>query len=489
MATAVRFKYRAFLSYSHRDGPQGEWLHKALERHTIDKDLVGRETPVGPVPTTLRPIFRDRDDFSAGHSLTDQTLAALEASQFLIVMCSPSAVNSRYVDEEIRLFKAMGRSDRVIPVIVAGEPNDPDRECFPQALRFKVDSDGAVSNKREEPIAADARPHADGREVAKQKVVAALLGLSFDEVIRRAKRFRRQRLRKWIGAALVLCLILAGLVGWAENNQRDAEDQRRESEQNFETAKATADGVVFELAQGLQDVEGMRLETVRHILSRGEDALSKLSQVASGPNHVHELRRTQAAIFGKFSDTYSKLGDLERAIEYGQKSVHIMREESGALPTEANLRHNLSVALSSLGYVFRARGDVSGALTAYREELAIAHELVAADGANINWRMDVTAALEGIGRVLMIQGDFNGALEAFREGLNILRGIVGNEAAANTETETALSGSLVLIGNVLMAQRHVDGALMAYRESLGIARKVSSKDPSNTARRAIAEFW
>jgi hypothetical protein len=82
------FKYRAFLSYSHRDKLWAKWLHAALESHRIDKDLFGRATAAGPVPKTLRPIFRDREDFSAGHSLTEHTLAALEAAQFLIVVCS-----------------------------------------------------------------------------------------------------------------------------------------------------------------------------------------------------------------------------------------------------------------------------------------------------------------------------------------------------------------------------------------------------------------
>src|SRR4030095_13941762 len=89
-------KYRAFLSYSHRDAAWAKWLHGALERYRIDTYLVGRQTATGAVPTTLRPIFRDRDDFSAGHSLTEQTLAALEASQFLIVLCSPDAARSKY---------------------------------------------------------------------------------------------------------------------------------------------------------------------------------------------------------------------------------------------------------------------------------------------------------------------------------------------------------------------------------------------------------
>src|SRR5580692_10422661 len=109
----AEFKYRAFLSYSHRDIAWAKWLHKALETYRIDKDLIGRETAHGPVPNTLRPIFRDREDFSAGHSLSQQTLAALEASQFLIVLCSPNAAQSKYVNEEIRCFKTLGRSAQV----------------------------------------------------------------------------------------------------------------------------------------------------------------------------------------------------------------------------------------------------------------------------------------------------------------------------------------------------------------------------------------
>jgi hypothetical protein len=76
-------KYRAFLSYSHRDATWGKWLHDALERYRIDKDLVGRQTATGAVPKTLRPIFRDREDFSAGQLLNDATVAALEASAIM----------------------------------------------------------------------------------------------------------------------------------------------------------------------------------------------------------------------------------------------------------------------------------------------------------------------------------------------------------------------------------------------------------------------
>jgi hypothetical protein len=92
MAETVDFKYRAFISYSHADTQWAKWLHRQLEGFRIDKDLVGRETAIGRVPKSLRPVFRDRDDFTAGHSLNDQTLAALDASSALIVLASaPSA--------------------------------------------------------------------------------------------------------------------------------------------------------------------------------------------------------------------------------------------------------------------------------------------------------------------------------------------------------------------------------------------------------------
>jgi hypothetical protein len=209
------FKYRAFVSYSHRDAAWAAWLHRALETYRIDKDLIGRETAQGPVPKTLRPIFRDREDFAAGHSLNEQTLVALEASQFLVVICSPNAAQSPYVNEEVHSFKAMGRNAQILPVIVDGEPGDPQRECFPPALRVKLGPDGGPTVEREEPIAADARSGSDGRETAKLKIVAGLLGLGLDEIRRRAERARRRQIRLRIGVASIAAGVIAiALLGW-----------------------------------------------------------------------------------------------------------------------------------------------------------------------------------------------------------------------------------------------------------------------------------
>ena len=240
MTEPVAFKYRAFLSYSHRDTSWAKWLHAALEGYRIDADLAGRKTPVGPVPKTLQPIFRDREDFSAGHSLTEQTESALEASQFMIVLCSPNAARSQYVNEEIRRFKARGGGDRVIPLIVGGEPADPEQECFPPALRFKVGPDGALTDESEEPIAADARPQGDGKNIAKIKLIAGLLGLGFDEIVRRAERARRRRNRilvSVVAAFLFLAVTASASVVYAYN-------KLVESDENLDYAVELAYGLV-----------------------------------------------------------------------------------------------------------------------------------------------------------------------------------------------------------------------------------------------------
>ena len=111
-SSPAEFKYRAFLSYAHVDTAWGKRLHRQLEVFRIDKDLAGRETPCGPVPKTLRPIFRDREDFTGGHSLTDATIAALDASAALIVLCSPVAATRPAVNEEVRLFRSRHRTGR-----------------------------------------------------------------------------------------------------------------------------------------------------------------------------------------------------------------------------------------------------------------------------------------------------------------------------------------------------------------------------------------
>jgi hypothetical protein len=211
VAEPVAIKYRAFLSYSHADTASAKWLHKELEGFRIEKDLAGRETPLGPVPKTLRPIFRDREDFSGGHSLTDATLAAIDASAALIVLCSAISATRPIVNEEVRLFRSRHPGRPVIPVIIDGTYP----ENFPPALRYAIAADGSVTEEPVTLLGPDLRESADGKRLGLAKVVAGLTGVGVDDIVRRAERARRRSVRIRNGIITVLAFLVVAASGSA----------------------------------------------------------------------------------------------------------------------------------------------------------------------------------------------------------------------------------------------------------------------------------
>jgi tetratricopeptide (TPR) repeat protein len=201
---SAEYKYRAFISYSHKDEKWASWLHNALETFKVPKYLVGQETAMGAVPERMGKVFRDREELSSSASLGAELTQALEDSACQIVICSPNAANSHWTNEEVLTYKRLGRENRVFCLIVDGEPGT-DQECFPPAVRFQMGADGELSDEPAEPIAADARPHADGKFNAKLKLIAGMLGVGFDAL--KQRELIRQKRRK----AIIAVSSLAGV--------------------------------------------------------------------------------------------------------------------------------------------------------------------------------------------------------------------------------------------------------------------------------------
>ena len=74
------YKYRAFISYSHKDEKWASWLHKALETFKVPKYLVGETTAMGTVPERMAKVFRDREELSTSHSLGTELTQAMRFS-------------------------------------------------------------------------------------------------------------------------------------------------------------------------------------------------------------------------------------------------------------------------------------------------------------------------------------------------------------------------------------------------------------------------
>jgi WD40 repeat protein len=231
-------KYWAFISYSHTDKEWGDWLHKALETYRVPSRLVGKESRDGIIPTRIFPVFRDREELPVSSDLGSNISEALRESRYLIVVCSPRSARSRWVGEEIKAFKSLGREDRILALIVDGEPNaadgkpgfSPEDECFHEALRYRWSESGEVTAIPSEPIAADAREGKDGRNNAKLKLLAGLLAVNYDDLKQRDHERRLRRARRIGIAALALVVIFAGLAVWAILAAREAARQRTQTQ-------------------------------------------------------------------------------------------------------------------------------------------------------------------------------------------------------------------------------------------------------------------
>ena len=190
-------RFWAFLSYSHSDTKETEWLHKSLESFKVPPALVGTESRTGVVPRRIFPVFRDRDELPTSADLGANLHSALSNARYLVVVCSPRSAKSIWVNAEVEYFKKIHGNSNVLCLIVGGTPggtgDGEDAECFCPALRHHINPDGSVGQPAE-PIAADLRDNKDGRLRAFLKIVAGILGVDFDALYQREKRRQRQRL-------------------------------------------------------------------------------------------------------------------------------------------------------------------------------------------------------------------------------------------------------------------------------------------------------
>ncbi|MEZ5895562.1 MAG: toll/interleukin-1 receptor domain-containing protein [Parvularculaceae bacterium] len=110
--------YKAFISYSWSDKGWGGWLHRILEMYRTPPALVGKPSTLGPVPSRLHPIFKDREEEAAGHGIGAAIEAAMGGSEFLIVICSPRSAKSQWVNREIAWFKKHKSKERILALVV-----------------------------------------------------------------------------------------------------------------------------------------------------------------------------------------------------------------------------------------------------------------------------------------------------------------------------------------------------------------------------------
>lgn len=112
-------EFTVFISYRHvePDRRVAEWLHGAVETFPIPRAL----RPLSG-STRLGRVFRDEEELPASTNLPEEIEQALNHSKWLIVVCSPRAVQSQWVNREIEYFRQLGRDKQILALLIEGEP-------------------------------------------------------------------------------------------------------------------------------------------------------------------------------------------------------------------------------------------------------------------------------------------------------------------------------------------------------------------------------
>lgn len=195
-----QFRYAAFISYSHIDKKQAKWIQKKLESYALPKEL---QEDLG-VEKHLAKCFRDEDDLS-GTSLQKAIYKELGDSKYLIVVCSKNTPKSHYVNEEVKKFCEIRGKEYVIPFIIDGTPGATvkEDECYPKALIEAYSSEDS-------PLGYNIRELGKWKVVS--KIVATLLGLSADYLLKRDNRRRRQQIYRRCGISVVASILLTYII-------------------------------------------------------------------------------------------------------------------------------------------------------------------------------------------------------------------------------------------------------------------------------------
>lgn len=386
------------------------------------------------------------------------------------------------MNEEIRAFRALGRSERIHCLIVAGEPNasrkpggDAALECLPPAL---FESGGG------EPLACDIRPGQDDRTSAKLKLLAALLGVSFDELRQREQAHRQRQLAVIAAASLAGFLGMAGLAGFALVSRAEAVRQRDIARQKTLTAERTVTFVksLFTVSDP-SEARGQTI-TAREILDRGARELDQ--SLAGEPTVKAELSTTLGEVYGglgllrqskaligstlnlpgvdaatrarqyaALSEAQWRDDDFTGALASGNRALALLSATGAAAPgLESRARLAVGDAQSRLGDTEAARRNVRMALAADLKSLGPNDPQVALD-------------YEVLGDIAYYAGDLAEARRDIAYSLAIRTKVQGTSHPLVADDLNTLASIAYAQHDNVAAERDFRRALASYEAVLG----------------------
>ena len=403
-----QYKYYAFISYSRKNSKAAKYLHRQLEHFRVPVKYVAKEN-LPPHQKFLRPVFRDRRDLEVGEgSFTDDIKAAIEQTRYMIVLCSPEAANSHWVNEEIKHFLETHNNgyNAIVPVILNGEPGSGgDMECLPGALRSKE----ITMRNLPSMIPDEGDDEKTGWEIGVVQAMSYMLKVQREKIKATVDAEKVRQAKIYAAIGIVATIVFALLAGWAFHAERQAAANEKRAiageklaKENEAKAKEQA-----EIAEGaLSFLTGMFQST--DPTEKGNKDLKVLDAIRAKIPEIKNIKKWQlkSRVAGDIGLLLSTLGEYPQAHELLQVSLELYlqhRKDSGELATSYN----------NIAIVYNYQGKYDQALEYYQKALAIRLKKLGADHPN------VADYYNNIAIVYNNQGKHDQALEYYQKALAI----------------------------------------------------------------------
>lgn len=176
----------AAVSFLFEDACWCDWLYRGFDGARVPRTLQGKPSRDGlPYPERLS-ISPDPTDATQLENYAE----TLQGSHHLIIVVSPASGRADLIHEHMRMFKANGGEERVIALVVKGEPaspaaepgNESDREWLPKWLGWRFENNAFSPAGRDEPTVVDARLGISSLAEVRAQLFAALLGVQISEL-------------------------------------------------------------------------------------------------------------------------------------------------------------------------------------------------------------------------------------------------------------------------------------------------------------------